>query len=561
MNTKKEYERWLKNATADTDIAVELKTLDDTQIEDAFYRDLTFGTGGLRGVIGAGTNRMNVYTVAKASQGLADYLKKNFTHPSVSIGYDSRIKSEMFAKVAAGVFAANDVQVNIWPVLMPVPMVSFATRYLHTSAGVMITASHNPSKYNGYKVYGADGCQITTEVAAKILNEIEKLDIFSDVKSSGFETGIVTGNIKYISDKVYTAFVNEVKKQSVLFDEKVNKDIAIVYSPLNGTGLKPVTRTLKEAGYTNVTVVKEQEQPDGNFPTCPYPNPEIKETMALSIEYAKKSNADLLLATDPDCDRVGVAVKNKMGEYELLNGNQTGMLLLDYICNQRIKHDKMPDDPVMVKTIVTTDMGELIASHYGLRTINVLTGFKFIGEQIGKLEQQGKMDNYVFGFEESYGYLTGNYVRDKDGIDGAYMICEMFSYYATRGISLLDKLDELYKTYGYCMNTLHSYEFNGSAGFTKMQSIMQTFRENITEFAGKRVIKLLDYTLGLDGLPKSDVLKFLLEDNCSLVVRPSGTEPKLKVYISVNAETEKNAEIEECSLSDAVETMVYEVIR
>lgn len=561
MNTKKEYERWLKNATADTDIAVELKTLDDTQIEDAFYRDLTFGTGGLRGVIGAGTNRMNVYTVAKASQGLADYLKKNFTHPSVSIGYDSRIKSEMFAKVAAGVFAANDVQVNIWPVLMPVPMVSFATRYLHTSAGVMITASHNPSKYNGYKVYGADGCQITTEVAAKILNEIEKLDIFSDVKSSGFETGIVTGNIKYISDKVYTAFVNEVKKQSVLFDEKVNKDIAIVYSPLNGTGLKPVTRTLKEAGYTNVTVVKEQEQPDGNFPTCPYPNPEIKETMALSIEYAKKSNSDLLLATDPDCDRVGVAVKNKMGEYELLNGNQTGMLLLDYICNQRIKHDKMPDDPVMVKTIVTTDMGELIASHYGLRTINVLTGFKFIGEQIGKLEQQGKMDNYVFGFEESYGYLTGNYVRDKDGIDGAYMICEMFSYYATRGISLLDKLDELYKTYGYCMNTLHSYEFNGSAGFTKMQSIMQTFRENITEFAGKRVIKLLDYTLGLDGLPKSDVLKFLLEDNCSLVVRPSGTEPKLKVYISVNAETEKNAEIEECSLSDAVETMVYEVIR
>ena len=561
MNTKKEYERWLKNATADTDIAVELKTLDDTQIEDAFYRDLTFGTGGLRGVIGAGTNRMNVYTVAKASQGLADYLKKNFTHPSVSIGYNSRIKSEMFAKVAAGVFAANDVQVNIWPVLMPVPMVSFATRYLHTSAGVMITASHNPSKYNGYKVYGADGCQITTEVAAKILNEIEKLDIFSDVKSSGFETGIVTGNIKYISDKVYTAFVNEVKKQSVLFDEKVNKDIAIVYSPLNGTGLKPVTRTLKEAGYTNVTVVKEQEQPDGNFPTCPYPNPEIKETMALSIEYAKKSNADLLLATDPDCDRVGVAVKNKMGEYELLNGNQTGMLLLDYICNQRIKHDKMPDDPVMVKTIVTTDMGELIASHYGLRTINVLTGFKFIGEQIGKLEQQGKMDNYVFGFEESYGYLTGNYVRDKDGIDGAYMICEMFSYYATRGISLLDKLDELYKTYGYCMNTLHSYEFNGSAGFTKMQSIMQTFRENITEFAGKRVIKLLDYTLGLDGLPKSDVLKFLLEDNCSLVVRPSGTEPKLKVYISVNAETEKNAEIEECSLSDAVETMVYEVIR
>ena len=542
MEIMKEYERWLANATADTDVAVELRILDDSKIEDAFYRNLAFGTGGLRGVIGAGTNRMNIYTVAKASQGLADYLKKKFAQPSVAIGYDSRIKSDVFAKVAAEVFVANGVQVNIWPALMPVPTVSFATRYLHSSAGVMVTASHNPSKYNGYKVYGADGCQITTEAAAEIFTEIEKLDIFEDVKYSDFETGIVNGSIQYISDEVYAAFVNEVKNQSVLFGEKVNKDVAIVYSPLNGTGLKPVTRTLKEMGYTNITVVREQEQPDGNFPTCPYPNPEIKEAMALGMEYAKKCNADLLLATDPDCDRVGIAVKNKVGEYELLTGNQTGMLLLDYICSQRVKHGKMPADPVMVKTIVTMDMGEQIASHYGLRTINVLTGFKFIGEQIGKLEQQGKMDSYVFGFEESYGYLTGSYVRDKDGVNAAYMICEMFSYYATKGINLLDKLSELYKTYGYCLNTLHSYEFDGSAGFVKMQSIMQAFRGDIKEFGGKKIVKLLDYAPGLDGLPKSDVLKFLLEDNCSIVVRPSGTEPKIKIYISVSAENNVVAE-------------------
>ena len=553
MDIKKEYDRWVTNATMDADVAMELKTMDEEKIEDAFYRNLAFGTGGLRGIIGAGTNRMNIYTVAKASQGLADYLKKNFAEPSISIGYDSRIKSDVFAKVAASVFAANDVKVNIWSELMPVPTVSFATRYLHTSAGVMITASHNPSKYNGYKVYGADGCQITTNAASEILTEIEKLDIFADVKQKNFQEGVVDGSIQYISDEVYTAFVEQVKKQSVLFGEKVNKNVAIVYSPLNGTGLKPVTRTLKEMGYTNITVVKEQENPDGNFPTCPYPNPEIKEAMELGIEYAQKYNADLLLATDPDCDRVGIAVKNKAGEYELLTGNQTGMLLLDYICSQRAKHYKMPINPVMIKTIVTMDMGEQIASHYGLRTINVLTGFKFIGEQIGNLEKQGKSDSYVFGFEESYGYLTGTYVRDKDGVDGAYMICEMFSYYATQGISLLDKLEELYKTYGYCLNTLHSYEFDGSAGFAKMQEIMHVFRSGVPEFGGKKIIKLLDYTTGLDDLPKSDVLKFLLEDNCSIVVRPSGTEPKLKTYISVSAENKAAAESIESKIRKSAE--------
>ena len=548
MSYMEEYKRWRELAKADQDVAAELCSMDETQIEDAFYRNLAFGTGGLRGTIGAGTNRMNVHTVAKASQGLADYLVKHFEIPSVAIGYDSRIKSDVFAKVAAGVFAANGVKVYIWPRLMPVPTVSFATRFLGTSAGVMVTASHNPSKYNGYKVYGADGCQITSAAAKEILAQIEKLDIFADVKTGDFDAEMAAGTIQHIPEEVYTAFVAEVKNQSVLFGEEVNKDVAIVYSPLNGAGLKPVLRTLQEKGYTNITVVKEQEQPDGNFPTCPYPNPEIKEAMALGMEYAKKHNADLLLATDPDCDRVGIAVKDSQGEYVLLSGNETGLLLLDYICSQRIKYGKMPVDPVMVKTIVTMDLAERIAADYGVRTVNVLTGFKFIGEQIGMLEQQGKVDSYVFGFEESYGYLTGSYVRDKDGVNGAYMICEMFSYYATKGISLLAKLNELYGKYGYCLNTLHSYEFEGSAGFAKMQGIMASFREGLDQIGGKKVLKTLDYSLGLDGLPKSDVLKFLLEDHCSVVVRPSGTEPKLKVYASVSAASKPEAQETEASL-------------
>ena len=427
MDYKQEYERWLQYATEDQDIVTELKEMEEKQIEDAFYRNLAFGTGGLRGTIGAGTNRMNVYTVAKASQGLADYLVKHFETPSVVIGYDSRIKSDVFAKVAASVFAANEIGVRIWPELNPVPTVSFATRYLHASAGVMITASHNPAKYNGYKVYESDGCQITTDAAAEILNEIEKLDLFTDVKKTKFETALADEKIQYIEDTVLDAFLSEVKIQSVLYGEEVNKNVAIVYSPLNGSGLKPVLRALKESGYTNITVVKEQEEPDGNFPTCPYPNPEIKEAMKLGMEYAKQCNADLLLATDPDCDRVGIAVKDKQGEYVLLSGNEAGMLLLDYICSQKQKHGKMPEDPVMIKTIVTTDMGEQIAEHYHVRTVNVLTGFKFIGEQIGLLEKQGKEDSYIFGFEESYGYLTGTYVRDKDGVNGAYMICEKFA--------------------------------------------------------------------------------------------------------------------------------------
>ena len=533
------YEEWKKNAV---ELSAELARMTDAEIEDAFYRDLEFGTGGLRGVIGAGTNRMNVYTVAKASQGLANYV--NVTFPAVkkiAVAYDSRIKSDVFSRVAAGVFAANGLEVFLYPELMPTPALSFAVRYYGCSAGVVVTASHNPSKYNGYKVYGPDGCQITTEAAEIILSEIERLDVFSDVSRGDFDKLVAEGKIKYIGEDCVTAFLEAVKSQSVLYGDKIDRDVAIVYSPLNGTGLKPVTRVLRETGFTNITVVKEQANPDGNFPTCPYPNPEIREALQLGLEYADRLHADLLLATDPDADRVGIAVRDGEG-MKLLTGNEVGMLLLDYIASQRTKHGKMPADPVMVKTIVSIDMAERIASHYGVRTVNVLTGFKFIGEQIGLLEKKGHADSYLFGFEESYGYLSGAYVRDKDAVDGAFLICEMFAFYRTRGISLLEKLNQLYAEYGTCLNTLYSYEFAGVAGFSRMQDIMATLRAGLSDVAGRKVERALDYSKGIDGLPKSDVLKYYLAGNCSVVVRPSGTEPKIKIYLSVSAKDRAAAE-------------------
>lgn len=555
MNGRQEYQRWLERVT-DAELLEGLKRMEESAIEDAFYRDLAFGTGGLRGVIGAGSNRMNVYTVAKASQGLADYLAKRFSTPSAVIGYDSRLKSDVFARVTAGVLAANGVQVHFWPQLTPVPTVSFATRYLRASAGVMITASHNPAKYNGYKVYGADGCQVTVEAAAEILSEIEKLDLFDGVKRADFDACLHDGRIRLISDEVLAAFLEAVKAQSALFGEQACKDIAIVYSPLNGAGYVPVTRALRELGYTRLTLVEEQRLPDGRFPTCPYPNPEIREAMELGIAYAGRLGADLLLATDPDCDRVGVAVRDRSGGYVLLSGNETGLLLLDYLCAQRMKHGAMPADPVMIKTIVTTDMAERIAAHYGVKTINVLTGFKFIGEQIGRLEAQGRLNSYVFGFEESYGYLSGPYVRDKDGVGAACLICEMFSYYAARGVSLLDRLEQLYADYGYCLNTLHSYAFDGSAGFARMQSVMQALRAGVASFGTRKVLRVLDYAEGLNGLPKSDVLKFILEGGCTLVVRPSGTEPKLKLYLSVSAQSREAAQEAEAELLRSAETLL-----
>lgn len=542
MDIRAEYERWL--AHAEGDVLEELQRMDEAQIEDAFYRDLAFGTGGLRGVIGAGTNRMNVYVVAKASQGLANTLGVG---ASVVIGYDSRIKSDLFARTAAGVFAANGITVHFWPELLPVPTVSFAVRRLGASAGVMITASHNPSRYNGYKVYGPDGCQITTEAAAQVLGEISCLDIFRDVKRIDFEDGVQAGRIRFIGEDVLTAFIDEVKGQSVLFGDEINRDVAIVYSPLNGTGLKPVTRALKESGFTNITVVAEQREPDGRFPTCPYPNPEIREAMELGLQVAARQNADLLLATDPDCDRCGIAVRTATGAYQLLSGNEVGLLLLDYICAQRLRHGRMPAHPVFVKTIVTMDLAEKIAAHYGVETVNVLTGFKFIGEVIGRLEREGRAADYICGFEESYGYLTGTYVRDKDGVDAAFMICEMFAFYRTQGISMLEKLNELYGTYGYCLNTLHSYEFDGSAGMQKMQTIMADFHRGLDQIGGQKVLRTEDYSKGLHGLPASDVLKFLTEHG-SVVIRPSGTEPKLKTYISVTAPDRAAAEKAEAEI-------------
>lgn len=543
MDYRLEYNRWIERVT-DSELQTELKGMDEASVEDAFYRDLAFGTGGLRGTIGAGTNRMNVYVVGKASQGLAEYLLSSAPEnggKSVVIGYDSRIKSDVFAKEAAGVFAANGIKVWLWPDLNPVPTVSFAVRYLGASAGVMITASHNPSKYNGYKVYGPDGCQITTEAATEILEHINSLDIFDDVKKVDFDTAVAGGMINYIPAAVLDKYIEAVKGQSVLFGDEVDKNVSIVYSPLNGTGLKPITRVLKEAGFKAITVVEEQKNPDGNFPTCPYPNPEIREAMELGLQYCERTGADLLLATDPDADRCGIAVRNTSGDYQLLSGNEVGLLLLDFICSQRLKHNAMPAHPVFIKTIVTMDLAEKIAEHYGVETVNVLTGFKFIGEVIGRLEKDGRADDYICGFEESYGYLTGSYVRDKDAVNAAFMICEMFAYYRTRGVSLLEKLEELYSAYGYCLNTLHSFEFPGSSGMQKMGEIMNGFRGAIDEIGGMKVVKTEDYGAGLNGLPKSDVLKFYTE-NGSVVVRPSGTEPKLKVYISVSASDQDDAE-------------------
>jgi len=533
MDYRKEYERWLRELH-DEELLKELRSMTDADIEDAFYRHLAFGTGGLRGTLGAGTNRMNTCVVARASLGLAHWIGRS---GSVVIGYDSRLKSELFARTAACVFAAAGVRVHIWPELLPVPTVSYAVRRLGASAGVMITASHNPAQYNGYKVYGPDGCQITTDAAAAILREIEKLDLFRDVRAVPFEEGLRSGSITWIDESVLTAFLEEVKGQSVLFGDAIDRNVAIVYTPLNGTGLKPVTRALREAGFANITLVEEQREPDGHFPTCPYPNPEIREAMELGLAYCERAKADLLLATDPDCDRCGIAVRRADGQTQLLSGNEVGLLLLDYICAQRTKHGKMPAHPIFVKTIVTMDLAEKIAAHYGVKTVNVLTGFKFIGEVIGKLEDER---DYICGFEESYGYLTGSYVRDKDGVNAAFLIAEMFAFYKTRGVSLTEKLDELYDTYGFCLNTLHAHTFPGSAGMQRMAAIMADFRRGVESVGGEQVLRTEDYSVGLNGLPKSDVLKFYLQ-NGSVVVRPSGTEPKLKTYISVTAENRAQA--------------------
>ena len=549
------YDLWCKNAKEDPDLLTELERIkgDNDAINDRFYRDLEFGTGGLRGVIGAGTNRMNIYTVRRATQGFADYLNQEYKNPSVAISFDSRIKSDVFSKAAAEVLAANGIKVHIYTELMPTPCLSFAVRALKCQGGIMVTASHNPAKYNGYKVYGEDGCQITLRGAEIILDKINSLDIFNDVKTSSFDEELAKGNISYISNDVIEDFYKHVLAEGINADLCASSGLKVVYTPLNGTGNKPVREILKRLGISDVTVVKEQENPDGNFTTCPYPNPEIREALEVGLRYCNEVKPDLLLATDPDCDRVGIAVPDGDG-YALFSGNEVGALLLEYICQQRIKKGTMPKDPIAVKTIVTTDIVNLIGKEYGVKIIDVLTGFKFIGEQIGLLEEKGEENRYIFGFEESYGYLSGSYVRDKDAVNASMLICEMAAYYRTQGITLLQARENMYKKYGMFLQTLHSFTFEGESGMKKMADIMTQLRNNPPkEIGGLKVVKFDDYqtsiskdiTSGTESaitLPKSNVLAFFLEGGSKAIVRPSGTEPKIKTYFTAKQPTKAEAE-------------------
>ena len=549
------YQSWRKNAVDDPDLQSELSAIenDAEAIQDRFYRDLAFGTGGLRGVIGAGTNRMIIYTVRKATQGLANYVKEAFSEPSVAISYDSRIKSTDFAKAAAEVLAANGVKVHIYTELKPTPMLSFAVRALHCSAGIMVTASHNPAKYNGYKAYGSDGCQMTIDAADAVLAKINALDIFNDVKHMPFDEALAAGMISYIGDDVIEDYFRNVLAQGINTDLCAKSGLKIVYTPLNGTGNKPVRTILNRIGIQEVTVVKEQENPDGNFTTCPYPNPEIREALQLGLQYCDQVKPDLLLATDPDADRVGIAVPDGKGGYALFSGNEVGALLLEYICEQRIQKGTMPKHPVAVKTIVTTDIVEAICKAYGVELIEVLTGFKFIGEQIGFLEAKGEEDRYIFGFEESYGYLAGSYVRDKDAVVASMLICEMAAYYRTKGISMMQARENLYQKYGVYVHTQHSFTFEGESGMIRMQNIMEHLRTNRPEqIDNLKVIQFADYekqvsidlTTGTETaitLPKSNVLSFTLEQGAKVIIRPSGTEPKIKAYYTTTAVTEAEA--------------------
>lgn len=549
------YQSWRKNAVDDPDLQSELSAIenDAEAIQDRFYRDLAFGTGGLRGVIGAGTNRMNIYTVRKATQGLANYVKEAFSEPSVAISYDSRIKSTDFAKAAAEVLAANGVKVHIYTELKPTPMLSFAVRALHCSAGIMVTASHNPAKYNGYKAYGSDGCQMTIDAADAVLAKINALDIFNDVKHMPFDEALAAGMISYIGDDVIEDYFRNVLAQGINTDLCAKSGLKIVYTPLNGTGNKPVRTILNRIGIQEVTVVKEQENPDGNFTTCPYPNPEIREALQLGLQYCDQVKPDLLLATDPDADRVGIAVPDGKDGYALFSGNEVGAMLLEYICEQRIQKGTMPKHPVAVKTIVTTDIVEAICKAYGVELIEVLTGFKFIGEQIGFLEAKGEEDRYIFGFEESYGYLAGSYVRDKDAVVASMLICEMAAYYRTKGISMMQARENLYQKYGVYVHAQHSFTFEGESGMIRMQNIMEHLRTNRPEqIDNLKVIQFADYekqvsidlTTGTETaitLPKSNVLSFTLEQGAKVIIRPSGTEPKIKAYYTTTAATEAEA--------------------
>lgn len=548
------YNEWLEKATGDPDLKAELESIkgNDDEILDRFYRSLEFGTAGLRGVIGAGTNRMNIYTVGRATQGLADYLNANYDNPSVAIGYDSRIKSDLFSKEAASVLAANGVKVYIYDELEPTPCLSYAIRYYHTQSGIIITASHNPAKYNGYKCYNPNGYQMTDEEAAEAYEYIQKVDYFTGIKKVDFDDAVNAGKIEFIGEKVINSFLDEVQKQCINPEIVKNADLKVIYTPLNGTGNKPVRAILDRIGVKSVYVVPEQEYPDGNFPTCPFPNPEIKQVFEIGLEMNRKIGADILLATDPDCDRVGIAVPDKTGELVLMSGNEVGAMLLNYILSQRLEKGTLPKSAIAVKSFVSTDLAEVIAKKYNCTFKNLLTGFKYIGELITNLEKEGRASDFVMGFEESYGYLAGTHARDKDAVVASMLICEMAAYYKTKNMNLVDVMNSLYDKFGYYCNEVKSYTFEGAQGMEKMAQIMDTLRQNPPKAIGDFIVTAVsDYktskTTFTDGkeekieLPKSNVLAFALENGNKVIVRPSGTEPKIKAYLTAIGNDKESA--------------------
>ena len=555
-----DYKRWLETDLEDPALTAELQKIEgqDEEIKDRFAVALKFGTAGLRGVLGAGSNRMNIYVVRQATQGLANWVKTQGGNQLVAISYDSRINSDVFAKTAARVLAANGIKVRIYDALMPVPALSFATRYYKANAGIMVTASHNPAKYNGYKAYGPDGCQMTDDAAAVVYAEIQKTDILTGAKLISFEDGVAQGLIEYVCDDCKEALYDAIKACSVRPGLCKTAGLKLVYSPLNGSGLVPVTRILNDIGIDDITIVPEQKYPDGNFPTCPYPNPEIFEALRLGLELAKAEGADLMLATDPDADRVGIAIKCPDGSYELVSGNEVGVLLLDYICEGRIEKGTMPKNPVAVKSLVSTPLADAVAANYGVEMRNVLTGFKWIGDQIAQLEAAGEVERFILGFEESYGYLAGPYVRDKDAIIGSMLICEMAAYYRSIGSSIKERLESIYAKYGRYLNKVDSFEFPGLSGMDKMAGIMAGLREKPpVEIGGYKVVKVTDYAKTEEtGLPAANVLVYGLEGGATVIVRPSGTEPKIKTYFTTLGKDLQEAEAQKKILADALKPIL-----
>lgn len=563
------YRLWCEKAVADNDLLPELKSVEgnDDEILDRFYKNLEFGTAGLRGVIGAGTNRMNIYTVNQATQGLADYLNSDFENPSIAIAYDSRIKSDVFARSAAEVLAANGIKVYIYPELVPTPMLSYAVRKLHCSSGIIITASHNPAKYNGYKCYDPNGYQMTDEAAEKTYAFIQKVDMFTGVKIVNFDDAVNSGKIEYIGNDVVESFYNEVLKARVNPGVCEKTDLSVIYTPLNGTGNKHVRAILDKIGIKNVKVVPQQELPDGNFPTCPFPNPEIKQVFECAIDMTNTDKADLLLATDPDCDRVGIAVLND-GEYKLMSGNEVGIMLTEYILASLKEQGRLPKDPIVVKTIVTSQLVAEIAKSYGAQTADLLTGFKYIGELVTNLEKKNETDRFIVGMEESYGYLRGAHARDKDAVVASMLICEMAAYYKEKGISLYENMQNIYKEYGMFLNTLLNFGFEGAAGMQKMSDMMTKLRNNPPKtIAGENIITVSDYKLQTATdtasgniskieLPKSNVLSYKLPGGTGVIVRPSGTEPKIKIYITAVASDRLGAENKTKLISEDMEKIL-----